>query len=90
MILFKKRKNPVPQTTDSPDPTLSSVITKINTIVDLVKDLEPANYNRLREGMDLIYKGYQKVRKSGSKEEKEHEEIDKVEGLIEMAEQYGA
>ena len=62
-----------------PDPSEA----KINTIIDLIKDLEPADYNRLREGMDLIYKGYQKVRKSKTKVEKDFSEIDKAEEFLE-------
>lgn len=36
---------------------------KLNTIIELVKDLPRADYNRLREGMELIYNGYQKIKK---------------------------
>lgn len=71
-----KRKRPVVKTTDPSE-------TKINTIIDLIKDLEQADYNRLREGMDLIYKGYQKVRKSKTKDEKDCDKIDKVEEFLE-------
>lgn len=56
---------------------------KINTIIDLIKDLEQADYNRLRDGMELIYKGYQKVRKSKTKVEKDFSEIDKAEEFLE-------
>lgn len=71
-----KRKRPVVKTTDPSE-------AKINTIIDLIKDLEQADYNRLREGMDLIYKGYQKVRKSKTKIEKDYGEIDKAEEYLE-------
>lgn len=71
-----KRKRPVVKVADASE-------AKINTIIDLIKDLEQADYNRLREGMDLIYKGYQKVRKSKTKIEKDYGEIDKVEEFLE-------
>ena len=71
-----KRKRSVIKTTDPSE-------AKINTIIDLIKDLEQAEYNRLREGMDLIYKGYQKVRKSKTKVENDYGEIDKVEEYLE-------
>ena len=72
-----KRKRPVVKTTDPSE-------AKINTIIDLIKDLEQTDYNRLREGMDLIYKGYQKVRKSKTKIEKDFSEIDKAEEFLEV------
>lgn len=72
-----KRKCQVAKTTDPSE-------AKINTIIDLIKDLEQADYNRLREGMDLIYKGYQKVRKSKTKGEKDYGEIDKAEEFLEV------
>ena len=72
-----KRKRPVVKTTDPSE-------AKINTIIDLIKDLEQTDYNRLREGMDLIYKGYQKVRKSKTKVEKDFSEIDKAEEFLEI------
>lgn len=71
-----KRKRPLVKVTDPSE-------AKINTIIDLIKDLEQTDYNRLREGMDLIYKGYQKVRKSKTKVEKDCGEIDKVEEFLE-------
>lgn len=76
MKLFRNRKNPMRRATDPSE-------AKINTIIDLIKDLDQADYNRLRDGMDLIYKGYQKVRKSKTKGEKGFGEIDKVEEYLE-------
>lgn len=76
MKLFRKSTNPEVKPMDSSE-------VKINTIIDLIKDLEQTDYNRLREGMDLIYKGYQKVRKSKTKNEKDYGEIDKAEEFLE-------
>lgn len=72
-----KRKRPVVKFADPSE-------AKINTIIDLIKDLEQTDYNRLREGMDLIYKGYQKVRKSKTKVEEDFSEIDKAEEFLEV------
>lgn len=74
-----KRKKHVTRTNDPSE-------AKINTIIDLIKDLEQTDYNRLREGMDLIYKGYQKVRKSRTKVEKDSVDIDKAEEYLEAEE----
>lgn len=75
-MFIKRKQRPVVKTTDPSE-------AKINTIIDLIKDLEQTDYNRLREGMDLIYKGYQKVRKSKTKVEKDFSEIDKAEEFLE-------
>lgn len=71
-----KRKRPAAKTTDPSE-------AKINTIIDLIKDLEQGDYNRLREGMDLIYKGYQKIRKSKTNIEKELDDISDAEKFLE-------
>lgn len=72
-----KRKRPVIKV---PDPSEA----KLRTIIHLIKDLEQTDYNRFREGMDLIYKGYQKVCKSKTKVEKDFSEIDKTEEFLEV------
>lgn len=59
---------------------------KFNTIIYLIKDLDQAEYNRVRDGMDLIYKGYQKICKSNTKVKKDFSEIDKAEELLEVEE----
>lgn len=72
-MLFKKTKT---------QPTPSSEA-KLNTIVDLIKDLPRPDYNRLREGMDLIYNGYQKIKNAKTNNEKELGDIDTMERIIE-------
>ena len=57
--------------------------TKLDTIIELVKDLPKADYNKLKEGMDLIYKGYQKIRSSRTEDEKENDKITKAEQYLE-------
>ena len=64
--------------------TLSSSEAKLNTIIELVKDLPRADYNRLREGMELIYNGYQKIKNAKTNDEKELGDIDNMESLLEV------
>lgn len=52
---------------------------KLNTIIELVKDLPRADYNRLREGMELIYNGYQKIKNAKTTDEKEISDIENLE-----------
>ena len=56
---------------------------KLNTIIDLVKDLPRPDYNRLREGMELIYNGYQKIKNAKTNNEKELGDIDTMESVLE-------
>lgn len=72
-MLFKKAKTQ----------PLTSSEAKLNTIIDLIKDLPRPDYNRLREGMELIYNGYQKIKNAKTNDEKELGDIDATERLIE-------
>ena len=63
--------------------TMSASETKLNTIIDLVKDLPRPDYNRLREGMELIYNGYQKIKNAKTNDEKELGDIDSMERILE-------
>lgn len=74
MKLFKRNHNQ----------TLTSSETKLNTIIDLIKDLPRADYNRLKDGMDLIYNGYQKIRNARTVDEKELDEITNIEKSLEV------
>ena len=72
-MLFKKTKTqPIP-----------SSEAKLNTIIDLIKDLPRPDYNRLREGMELIYNGYQKIKNAKTNDEKELGDLDAMERIIE-------
>ena len=73
MKVFKKHK----------EQTISSSEAKLNTIIELVKDLPRADYNRLREGMELIYNGYQKIKNAKTSDEKELGDIDNMEVILE-------
>lgn len=76
-MLFKKTKTK----------SISSSETKLNTIVDLVKDLPRADYNRLREGMELIYNGYQKIKNAKTLDEKEISDIQSIDSILEVADE---
>ena len=72
-MLFKKTKTqPIP-----------SSEAKLNTIIDLIKDLPRPDYNRLREGMELIYNGYQKIKNAKTNDEKELGDVDNIERILE-------
>ena len=73
MKLFRKRNTQ----------TISSSEAKLSTIIELVKDLPRADYNRLREGMELIYNGYQKIKNAKTSDEKELSDIDTMESALE-------
>lgn len=59
--------------------TLTSSESKLTTIIELVKDLPRSDYNKLKDGMDLIYNGYQKIRSARTTDEKEMDEITNIE-----------
>jgi hypothetical protein len=56
---------------------------KLNSIIKLVKDLSRPDFNRLHEGMELIYNGYQKIKNTKTNNEKELDDIDSLEKTIE-------
>lgn len=58
---------------------LTSSESKLTTIIELVKDLPRSDYNKLKDGMDLIYSGYQKIRSARTTDEKEMDEITNIE-----------
>lgn len=62
---------------------LTSSEVKLNTIIELIKDLPRADYNRLKEGMDLIYNGYQKIRNARTPDEKDCYDIEASELILE-------
>lgn len=67
------------RTVDEIDP----VEERFNAMVDLIKDLPRGDYNRLKDGMDLVYDGYQKVKNVKTAEEKAMEKADKeIEDLV--------
>lgn len=56
---------------------------KFNTMMELIKNLSKADYNRLKKAMDLGWQSYQTVRNVRTDDEKEVEDIEKAEKLLE-------
>lgn len=56
---------------------------RFQTVVSLVKDLDTKEFNRLKEGMELCWKGYQKVGQAKTAIEKEMEDIEGPEKFLE-------
>lgn len=65
-----------------PTTEIYSTERKLEIIVCLIKDLSRSEYNRLRDGMDLIYNGYQKINNSRTSSEKEIDELNDLERAI--------
>lgn len=76
-MIFKRKK----QIEKSIDPTEE----RFDEMMNLVKHLSRADYNRLREAMDLGYNAYQKVKNVKTAEEKELAEIDESDRSLERA-----
>lgn len=58
---------------------------RFDAMMDLIKDLSRADYNRLLAAMDLGYNAYQKVKNVKTEEEKELEDIDEIEKSMKEA-----
>ena len=56
---------------------------KFNIMMELIKNLSKADYNRLKKAMDLGWQSYQTVRNVRTDDEKEVEDIEKAEKLLE-------
>lgn len=61
----------------------SRVEEKFQTIVDLIKDLDKKEFNRLKEGIDLAWQAYNKVSQAKTATEKELEDIEGTERILE-------
>lgn len=61
----------------------SRVEEKFQTIVDLIKDLDKKEFNRLQEGMDLAWRAYNKVSQAKTATEKELADIEVTEKILE-------
>lgn len=60
----------------------SLVEQRFDTMMGLIKDLPRAEYNRLKDAMDLGYQSYQKIRNVKTSDEKEVEDIDEIEATM--------
>lgn len=57
---------------------------RFQTVLDIVKDFDKANFKKFMGAIDLAWKGYDKALRAPTKGEKETGDIDEVEiGLIE-------
>lgn len=56
---------------------------KFNSMMELIKNLSKTDYNRLKKAMDLGWQSYQTVRNVRTDDEKEVEDIEKAEKLLE-------
>lgn len=66
-----------------PKRSIDRVEAKFQAVVDLIRDLDKKEFNRLKEGMDLVWQGYQKVGQAKTSLEKEIEDIDLPERILE-------
>lgn len=73
MGLFKKRKHIVEDPSEQ----------RFDAMMELIKDLPKADYNRLKKAMDLGWQSYQTVRNVKTDDEKESEDIGKAERILE-------
>lgn len=63
--------------------SVDRVEAKFQAVVDLIRDLDKKEFNRLKEGMDLVWQGYQKVSQAKTATEKEMEDIEGPEKILE-------
>lgn len=66
-----------------PKRSIDRVEAKFQAVVDLIRDLDKKEFNRLKEGMDLVWQGYQKVGQAKTNVEKELEDIEIPEKILE-------
>ena len=74
-MIFKKRKQVLESVAEQ----------RFDAMMDLIKDLSRADYNRLLAAMNLGYDAYQKVKNVRTEEEKELEDIDDIEKSLKEA-----
>ena len=58
------------------------VAIRFQAVIDLIKDLDKKEFNRLKEGMDLAWQAYNKVAQAKPSDEKEVEDIDNMEKML--------
>lgn len=72
MGIFKKKSEFI-------DPTEE----KFDAMMRLIKDLPRADYNKLKDAMDMGYNAYQKVRSVKTTDEKEYSDIEEIGSKLE-------
>lgn len=70
---FSRKKNKVEDRVEA----------KFQAVVDLIRDLDRKEFNRLKEGMELVWQGYNKVGQAKTTIEKEMEDIEGPEKILE-------
>lgn len=85
MISIFRKKKPEPEFVE-----LSTADARVQAVFDFVKTLPEGltktDFSKIAEGIGLVWQGVAKIRQAKTKEEKEDEQIDKVEkdfGFIE-------
>lgn len=63
--------------------SIDRVEAKFQAVVDLIRDLDRKEFNRLKDGMELVWQGYNKVEQSRSAEDKENDDIEDAERILE-------
>ena len=63
--------------------SVDKVEAKFQAVVDLIRDLDRKEFNRLKEGMELVWQGYNKVGQAKTTIEKEMEDIEGPEKILE-------
>ena len=59
---------------------------RFQDVVDLVKDLDRKEFNKLMKGVEKVYDGYQIVNGVQTTDEKENKDIEEVEKFLEQEE----
>ena len=70
---FLKKKNKIEDKVEA----------RFQTVVDLIRDLDKKELNRLIEGMQLVWQGYNKVEQAKTTDEKEYGDINDAEKALE-------
>lgn len=63
--------------------TEDRVEAKFQAVVDIIRGLDRKEFNRLKEGMELVWQGYNKVGQAKTVIEKEMEDIEIPEKVLE-------
>ena len=70
---FSKKKNKIEDKVEA----------RFQTVVDLIRALDKKELNRLTEGMQLVWQGYNKVEQAKTTDEKEYGDINDAEKALE-------
>lgn len=74
-MCFKRKKQQIQLVGDP-------VEQRFGSMIELVKDLSKADYNRLKKAMDLGWQSYQIVRNVKTEDEKEYGDINSIESKL--------